>query len=206
MIALIGDGGHSLTPFRLPPEFRLYQGVAVVVQKIAVVGCSGSGKTFVAMQLAKRCGLDHIEMDGMAFEPGWDLRPVEAFQADLEERFETATSGWVTDGNWSSLGGIQLLLAEKIIWLDLPRLTVMRQLVPRTLRRVLTRKKLWGENREPFSNLYSLKPEKNVILWSWQEFHSIRAHYQGCLADGSWSHAEVLRLRSRNEIEALLKA
>ena len=206
MIALTGDGGHSLIPFRLPPEFRLYQGVAVVVQKIAVVGCSGSGKTFVAMRLAKRWGLDHIEMDGMAFEPVWDLRPVEAFQADLGERFETATSGWVTDGNWSSLGGIQLLLAEKIIWLDLPRLTVMRQLVPRTLRRVLTRKKLWGENREPFSNLYSLKPEKNVILWSWQEFHSIRARYEGCLADGSWSHAEVLRLRSRNEIEALLKA
>lgn len=172
--------------------------------KIAVVGSSGCGKTFVAERLAERYGLEHIEMDSMAFEPGWTLRPVENFRADLEKRLEKATSGWITDGNWESMGGIQLLLADKIIWLDLPRRTVMRQLIPRTLFRVLTRKKLWGGNREPFSNLYSFNPEKNVILWSWQRFASTRACYQRCLADGSWSHAEVLHLRSRTEIAALL--
>lgn len=172
--------------------------------KIAVVGSSGCGKTFVAERLAERYGLEHIEMDSMAFEPGWTLRPVENFRADLEKRLEKATSGWITDGNWESMGGIQLLLADKIIWLDLPRRTVMRQLIPRTLFRVLTRKKLWGGNREPFSNLYSFNPEKNVILWSWQRFASTKACYQRCLADGSWSHAEVLHLRSRTEIAALL--
>ena len=174
--------------------------------KIAVVGSSGCGKTFIAKRLAERYGLEHIEMDSMAFEPGWTLRPVENFRADLEKRLEKATSGWITDGNWESMGGIQLLLADKIIWLDLPRSTVMRQLIPRTLFRVLTRKKLWGENREPFSNLYSFNPEKNVILWSWQRFPSTRACYQRCLEDESWSHAEVLHLRSRTEIEALLNA
>ncbi len=174
--------------------------------KIAVVGSSGCGKTFVAKRLAERYGLEHIEMDSMAFEPGWTLRPVENFRADLENRLEKATLGWVTDGNWESMGGIQLHLAEKIIWLDLPRRAVMRQLVPRTLFRVLTRKKLWGGNREPFSNLYSFDPEKNVILWSWKHFPSKKQQYQGCLANGSWSHAEVLRLRSRTEIEALLNS
>ena len=172
--------------------------------KIAVIGSSGCGKTFIAKRLAERYGLEHIEMDSMAFDPGWTLRPVENFKADLEKRFEKATSGWVTDGNWESIGGIQLLLADKIIWLDLPRSTVMRQLIPRTLFRVLTRKKLWNGIREPFSNLYSFKPEKSVILWSWRHFPSTRAHYERCLSDEAWSHAEVLRLRTRTEIDAFL--
>lgn len=174
--------------------------------KIAVVGSSGCGKTFVAKRLAERYDLEHVEMDSMAFEPGWTLRPVEKFRADLEKRLEKATSGWTTDGNWESMGGIQLLLADKIIWLDLPRRTVMRQLIPRTLFRVLMRKKLWNGIREPLSNLYSFNPEKNVIVWSWQHFHSTRARYQACLSDGSWSHAEILHLRSRTEIEALLNS
>jgi adenylate kinase family enzyme len=171
---------------------------------IAVIGSSGCGKTFIAKRLAERYGLEHIEMDSMAFDPGWTLRPVENFKADLEKRLEKATSGWVTDGNWESIGGIQLLLADKIIWLDLPRSAVMRQLIPRTLFRVLTRKKLWNGLREPFSNLYSFNPEKSVVLWSWQHFPSTRAHYERCLLDESWSHAEVLRLRSRTEINAFL--
>mgnify|MGYP001596664027 FL=1 len=174
------------------------------MNNIAVVGPSGAGKSFVAKRLAAQYGLEHIEMDSMAFDPGWVLRPVENFKVDLEARFARAKAGWVTDGNWTSLGGIQLSLAQKIIWLDLPRQTVMRQLIPRTLLRVLTRKKLWDRNREPFSNLYSLNPEKNVIVWSWQEFHQIREHYQRCLTDGSWSHAEVVHLRSRNAINELL--
>ena len=176
-----------------------------MTHKIAVVGSSGSGKTFIAKRLAQRYGLEHVEMDSLAFESGWELRPVAEFRIDLEQRLNSATSGWVTDGNWSSLGGIQLLLATKIIWVDLPRRTVMRQIVPRTLFRVLTRKKLWGGNREPFSNLYSRNPEKNVILWSWQNFHDTRERYGRCLSDGSWVHADVVHLRSRSEIKAFLQ-
>ena len=172
--------------------------------KIAVVGASGCGKTFVAKQLAQRHDLEHIEMDSMAFESNWTLRPIEDFKGDLVERFGQASSGWVTDGNWTSLGGIQLRLAEKIIWLDLPRHTVMRQLIPRTLLRVVTRKQLWGGNREPFSNLYSFNPAKNVILWSWKEFEPLRQRYQRCVSDGSWSHATVVHLRSRKAISELL--
>ena len=177
-----------------------------MIKKIAVVGSSGAGKTFVAQRLAERYGLEHIEMDSLAFENGWNLRPVEQFKVDLEQRFDKATSGWVTDGNWNSVGEVQLLAAQQIIWLDLSRVTVMRQLVPRTLFRVLSRKKLWNGNREPFSNLYSRDPERNVILWSWQNFDETRQRYQRCLTDGSWSHAEVIHLRSRHEIKSFLQS
>ncbi len=128
--------------------------------KIAVVGCSGSGKTHLAEQLARKHHLDHIEMDSMAFYGDWTLRPVEEFKSDIQTRIDEATTGWVTDGNWSYLDGIHTRLADQIIWIDLPRHIVMRQLIPRTVIRVLTRKRLWGTNREPFTNLYSPNPEK----------------------------------------------
>jgi adenylate kinase family enzyme len=67
--------------------------------KIAVVGCSGSGKTHLAEQLAQKHDLDHIEMDSMAFYDDWTLRPVEEFKSDIQTRLDEATTGWVTDGN-----------------------------------------------------------------------------------------------------------
>ena len=172
--------------------------------KIAVVGCSGSGKTHLAEQLAQKHDLDHIEMDSMAFYGDWTLRPVEEFKSDIQTRLDEATTGWVTDGNWSSLDGIHTRLADQIIWIDLPRHIIMRQLIPRTIIRVLTRKMLWGTNREPFTNLYSPNPPKNVILWSWKQFHALRRQYQKYVSDGSWSHATVTHLRSRKAISELL--
>ena len=73
--------------------------------KIAIVGCSGSGKTRLAEQLAQKHGLDHIEMDSMAFYEDWTLRPVEEFKSDIQRRIDNAATGWITDGNWSSLEG-----------------------------------------------------------------------------------------------------
>ncbi|HAQ44464.1 MAG TPA: adenylate kinase [Acidimicrobiaceae bacterium] len=172
--------------------------------KIAIVGCSGSGKTRLAEQLAQKHGLEHIEMDSMAFYEDWTLRPVEEFKSDIQRRIDNAATGWITDGNWSSLDGIHTRLADQIIWIDLPRSIVMRQLIPRTIVRVLTRKRLWGTNREPFTNLWSLNPEKNVILWSWKQFHSLRRQYEKYVLDGSWSHATVTHLRSRKAISDLL--
>ena len=39
--------------------------------------------------------------------------------------------------------------ADLMVWLDLPRATVMRQVTARTLRRRLTRQELWNGNVEP---------------------------------------------------------
>ena len=50
--------------------------------------------------------------------------------------------------------------ADTVVWLDLPRSQVMRQIVSRTFRRVLTREELWNGNREPVEN-----------LWAWTRGH-----------------------------------
>jgi hypothetical protein len=72
----------------------------------------------------------------------------------------TVGPAWVVDGNYPRvvMEGPVWRRADTVVWLDLPRPTVMRQVVLRTLRRVLTRQTLWNGNREPFSNLWSARP------------------------------------------------
>ncbi len=117
-----------------------------------------------------------------------------------------AQDRWVIDGNYTSLGTRDFVWprADAFVWLDLPRSVVMRRVVLRTLRRVLTREELWNGNREPWTNLYSRDPRRNIIVWAWSRFDAVRARYEESLQDGTWSHAAVYRLRSPQDVAAFI--
>ncbi len=72
----------------------------------------------------------------------------------------------------------------------------MGRVIRRTLRRVFTREELWNGNREPWTNLFHPKPEKNIIVWAWTRFRRTRLKYEGMSEDGTWAHLTVVRLRS----------
>lgn len=130
--------------------------------RIWVVGNSGSGKTTLARKVAARLGVPHVELDSINHQPGWQSLDPEEFRRTVAER--CSGPSWVVCGNYAGVVGELLwTLADTVVWIDLPRRTVMRQIVGRTLRRVLTREELWNGNREPWSNLWSWDPERNVI-------------------------------------------
>ena len=94
--------------------------------------------------------------------------------------------------------------ASTIIWLDLPRRTVLRRLIVRTLRRSITREELWNGNREPRFGLLSPNPEQNVTLHSMLKFSARRARYESKLARGVWDDKTVVRLRSPAQVDQYL--
>ena len=47
-------------------------------------------KTTVARRVADRLGLEHVELDALAHQPGWTMRPAEEFRSDLERRLSGA--------------------------------------------------------------------------------------------------------------------
>jgi adenylate kinase family enzyme len=51
------------------------------MQRIVVVGTTGSGKTTMAGQLAGRLGYPHVEQDALNWGPDWTMRPNEEFLA-----------------------------------------------------------------------------------------------------------------------------
>jgi adenylate kinase family enzyme len=174
------------------------------VERISVVGSSGSGKTTVARALASRLAAPHLELDSVFHQPGWKQLDRETYQQRV--RSFTAGPRWVIDGNYVSLGVADVVWAraDTIVWLDLPRWLVMAQLVPRTLRRVLAGTELWNGNRERWQNMLNRRPEENVMLWAWTRHAKVRARYDAFSRDGTWAAHQVHRLRTRGEVARFL--
>src|SRR6266508_3598546 len=123
---------------------------------MSVVGNSGSGKSTLARALAAELGVAHIELDAIYHQPGWQPLPAADFRARVDAA--TATGGWVVDGNYSAVRDLIWARADTVVWLDLPRHAVMRQVIWRTLRRAMLRAELWNGNRERWRNLVRPRP------------------------------------------------
>ncbi len=176
------------------------------VERVSVVGNSGSGKSTLAARIAERLGAPYVEIDALHHLPGWQERDRDELAAELAG--VTDGDRWVIDGNYRTVvvEGPVWERADTVVWLRLPRRTVMGQIVPRTLRRVLTRQRLWNGNRESFTNLYRWNPEQNIILWAWISHAKYEARYGAAVAYPRFAHLRFVVLRSHAEAEAWLSS
>jgi adenylate kinase family enzyme len=172
------------------------------VRRISVVGTSGAGKSTVGRQLARDLGVPFLELDSIYHQPGWvPLAPPE-FRRRVAEA--AAGDGWVIDGNYSAVRPLVWERADTVVWLDLPRRTVMRQLIWRSLRRAAFRAELWNGNRERWANLFTWVPEDSVISWSWHHHPVYRERYAAAAEDPAYARLRFVRLRSHAEIRHFL--
>lgn len=174
------------------------------INRIIVVGNSGSGKTTVALAIASALGLPYLEMDSVRHRDGWDSVEGDEFSG-IVSRF-AQQDRWVIDGNYTSLGTRDVLWprADTIVWLDLPRWRIMPRVVLRTLRRIVTREVLWDGPREPWTNLYSLDPYRNIVVWAWTRYRHVREKFELAIEEGAWDQATLFRLRTPAEVRAFL--
>jgi adenylate kinase family enzyme len=149
------------------------------MQRIRVVGTSGSGKTTMARRLAERLNLPHLELDALQHLGGWRAAPLGEFNQRLEAFLAASDprGGWVIDGNYNARAPRLLEIADTIVWLDYPRQVVMARVLRRTVGRVVLRRQLWNGNRERLRTLFSRDPEVNVVLWAWAQHASDRRRY-----------------------------
>jgi len=171
---------------------------------VSVVGNSGSGKSTLAARIARRIGAPYVEIDALAHLPGWAERDEDELRAELAGI--TAGDRWVVDGNYRTVvvEGPVWERADTVVWLALPRRLVMRQIVPRTLRRVLTRQELWNGNRESWANLYHWDPRRNMIRWAWVGHAKYEQRFADAQADPRHAHLRFVVLRSHAEADAWL--
>ena len=95
--------------------------------------------------------------------------------------------------------------ADTVVWFDLPYAIVLGRTIRRTVRRTITREELWNGNKEPFSNLWSLNPEKSIIAWA---ATTAPASTAGATRRPSATRAgrtlRFVRLRTQGEADAFL--
>jgi adenylate kinase family enzyme len=166
-------------------------------RRILVTGTSGSGKTTVAAALAARLGIPHTDIDGLFHGPRWVPRP--EFAADVAAL--AARDEWVTEWQYSGVRALLLSRADLLVWLDLTRAAVLRQLVPRTVRRRVRRTELWNGNLEP--PLWTVVMDgDHIVRWAWRTHPKTAVRVLRVLA--SDDPPVVVRLRTRREVDGWL--
>jgi adenylate kinase family enzyme len=102
------------------------------VDRIAIIGCGGSGKSHLARELAGALGITPIHLDAIYYDQHWnplDKDKFAALQRDLVSR-----PRWVIDGNYASSMPIRLQAADTVIFLDLPARTCLWGIAQRRMR------------------------------------------------------------------------
>jgi adenylate kinase family enzyme len=102
------------------------------LRRVAVLGCSGAGKSTVAAELANRIGLPLVHLDELFWQPGWRMPDEESWRA--VQRRLVAAPAWVLDGNYSSTYDERLPLADTVVVIEAPRVLCLVRVLRRTWR------------------------------------------------------------------------
>ncbi len=166
------------------------------MQRVAIFGTTGSGKSWLAERLSSRTGLRVVELDALYWGRDWQPATPELFRHRVE--CELSEPGWIVVGNYGQVRDLTWRDADTLVWLDLPLPLVMWRLARRTVRRVATREDLWGTgNRESLSTLFG---RQSILLWALKTHRRNRERFaRDCdqMRDGK----RVVRLSNSRAIE-----
>lgn len=101
------------------------------MKRIAVIGCSGAGKSTFSSKLAGVLGLPLYHLDAYYWKPGWIPSPREEWHAFVEAL--SSQEEWIIDGNYSSTLDIRLQYADTVIFLDMPMWLCLYGIVKRRI-------------------------------------------------------------------------
>lgn len=102
------------------------------MDRIAIIGCGGSGKTYLANRLAALLNLPLTHLDGVYYDADWNPLPQDEFAAI--QRDLVSAPRWLIEGNYAGTLPIRLAVADTVIFLDLPAVTCLAGIVRRRLR------------------------------------------------------------------------
>jgi adenylate kinase family enzyme len=167
---------------------------------IHIIGTSGSGKTSLAHEIAKRLNIKHIELDALHWGPNWTEPPIDEFKDTVSIALQRPQ--WIVDGSY---GKVRHMLWEKVdtvIWLDYSLPIILFRLFRRTIARTAFKKRLWNDNQESFSEQFFSR--ESLFLWTIQTYPRRKKQYPQWFKE--YPHITVIRLTKPSRARALLKS
>ena len=133
------------------------------MQRVAIFGTAGSGKSWLAERLACGTGLRVVELDALYWGHDWQPAPLDLFRHRVE--CEIKDGSWIVVGIYGQVRDLTWPAADTLVWLDLPLPLVMWRLLRRTVRRAITKENLWGTgNRESLRT--ALFSRDSILLYA----------------------------------------
>ena len=164
--------------------------------KIHIIGCSGSGKTYLANALAKKYNIPHFDLDDIQWDNNAEgygtKRPLEERNALLQEILNN--NEWVIEGVYYAWVQQSFDEADKIYVLDMPRYLYKSRIIIRSIKRKLG---IQQGKRETLKSVY------NLIKWTetfqnknLKEIKTILDKYEN----------KVIWLSSKKDVGEIIKA
>jgi len=190
----------SQAPRPIGQEIELHRDPSAVLEalrtsrRIRVMGCSSSGKSTLAANIAEARGVRYIEGDELMWLPGWRLRDPEEVRAMLH----TATSedAWTLAGN--TRDAYALSRTELIIFLHLSFWMTMRRGIVRTFRRCWYHEMCCNGNFETFSFVLGNIFTESIPAWIWKTHAGFPARVEKLSQE--CPHIRIIVLRSAEKV------
>lgn len=168
-------------------------------KKINIVG--GGGKTTLAKALSSRYGYQNIELDALHFLPNWVERSAEDFQHQVDLSIRSAGDSWVVDGNYFEKLECLSSKADMFIWIDLPWRVMFRRTFVRSLKRMIDRTKICGDNYESWTKFFST----DSLWWWYITNYTAISNRKNILSKYIPDNVPVMRLRNTKQVDIFYK-
>ncbi|GAA2411173.1 DNA topology modulation protein [Nonomuraea africana] len=86
------------------------------MNRVAVVGSGGSGKSHLARELGRLLNAPVTHLDAVFYDDEWNALPPEKFEAAQREL--VAAPRWVIDGNYNSSLHVRLEACDTVVMMD----------------------------------------------------------------------------------------
>ncbi|MBQ5601230.1 MAG: DNA topology modulation protein FlaR [Clostridia bacterium] len=164
--------------------------------KIHIIGCSGSGKTYLANALAKKYNIPHFDLDDIQWDNNAEgygtKRPLEERNALLQKILNN--NEWVIEGVYYAWVQQSFDEADKIYVLDMPRYLYKSRIIVRSIKRKLG---MQQGKRETLKSVYNLlKWTETFRNKNLKEIKTILDKYEN----------KVIWLSSKKDVSEIIKA
>jgi adenylate kinase family enzyme len=180
-------------------------GEVLHVRRILVTGLAGAGKTTFARRLSLATGIPWWSLDDLYYGPG--LTMAATFPAAVERI--TAHDDWIFDSggppptNAASIRLRDLMWsrADTLLWLDYSQPIVLWRATTRSLRRIITRQRLWHGYRDTPAQWLR---DDHPIRRAWSTHRRRREDLTARLAHPSRQALSLERFHHPDQAEAFL--
>jgi adenylate kinase family enzyme len=163
------------------------------MKRVAIVGCGGSGKSYVARELGQRLGAPVTHLDTVYYDGDWNELPKDKF-AELQREL-VAVPSWVIDGNYNSTLQIRLVACDTVVFMDLPTWTCLWGVLSRQLRH--------GHGQNKANGIYN-RVHMGVIRYVLSYRRKMRPRVLAKIDEHARGHAQVVILTSRRRVRRWL--
>lgn len=156
------------------------------MRRIAVLGCGGSGKSYVARELGRRTNIPVTHLDTLYYDNAWNPLPHERFEA--VQRDLVARDSWIIDGNYNSTLHVRLPAADTVVFMDTSTASCLWGVLSRHVRN--------GSGQDPRTGVY-VRITAGFVRYVLGYRRRMRPRVLAKLDRYANPHAEVVLLRGR---------